>query len=70
MYFDSLQAVIYMDGHGAFVWASYLITILVIALILLAPARRQARFFSQMRGELRRAAGAPSTKGESNASSS
>lgn len=68
MYFDTFQAALYMDGHGTYVWAAYLITLLVIVFILLAPARRRARFVGRMQGELRRAAGAPSAKGESNAS--
>ena len=35
MYFDSLTAVIQMDGHGAFVWAAYAGTSVVIVLMLL-----------------------------------
>jgi len=70
MYFDSFQALLYMDGHGPYVWAAYLITLLVIVFILWAPVRRRARFVSQLQGELRRAAGAQSTEGESNASCS
>ena len=41
MYFDSLGAALAMDGHGAFVWSAYLITMLVLATILLAPRRRR-----------------------------
>ena len=70
MYFDSLQALLHMDGHGPYVWAAYFITLLVIVFILLAPSRRRARFVGQMQGELRRAGGAPSAEGESNASGS
>ncbi|RLQ23016.1 heme exporter protein CcmD [Seongchinamella sediminis] len=70
MYFDSLQALLYMDGHGPYVWAAYLITVLVILLVLLAPLRRRTRFINQARGELRRTAGALNVEGESNASSS
>ncbi|TDG13906.1 heme exporter protein CcmD [Seongchinamella unica] len=70
MYFDSLQAVLYMDGHGPYVWAAYIITVAVILLILWAPVGRKTRFIQQLQGELRRAAGAPNNKGDSNASGS
>ena len=32
MYFDTVQALLEMDGHGGFVWSAYLITLLVLAL--------------------------------------
>jgi heme exporter protein D len=64
MYFDSLDAVLHMDGHGAFVWAAYLITCLVVVLLLLTPRRRQRRFIRQLAGELRRQQGAPDTMEE------
>ncbi len=58
MYFDSLNALLYMEGHGAFVWAAYFITGAVVALLLLAPQRRQRRFLRQLSGEIRRQQGA------------
>ena len=30
MYFDSLQSLLHMDGHGVYVWAAYLVTLLVV----------------------------------------
>jgi heme exporter protein D len=54
MYFHSLQAVLYMDGHGAFVWSAYAIALLVIMAMLLAPRRRVSRLKTQLAGELRR----------------
>lgn len=59
MYFDSLAAALTMDGHGAFVWSAYAITLLVLAAILVAPWRRQRRLLRQLSGQLRREAGAP-----------
>ena len=65
MYFDSLEAVLTMDGHGAFVWTAYLITVVVIAAILIAPVRRQKKFLRQLSGELKRSRSGPnSTKEE------
>ena len=37
MYFDSLEALLAMEGHGPYVWAAYGITLLVLALVLSAP---------------------------------
>lgn len=59
MYFDSLDAVIYMDGHGAFVWSAYLIATLVVTAILVAPVRRKRKFLRQLGAELKRSEGGP-----------
>ncbi|GAB5449677.1 MAG: hypothetical protein Hals2KO_00050 [Halioglobus sp.] len=64
MYFDSLQAALYMDGHGVFVWAAYAITFAVIGLLLLAPERRRRRLLRELEGEARRASGAPQSPAE------
>ena len=54
MYFDSFQALLEMDGHGAFVWAAYGITLLVLSIMLLAPRRRSREQLRRLAGELRR----------------
>ncbi len=54
MYFDSVAAVLAMDGHGPYVWAAYGITLLVLAQLLLWPARRLKRLRRELRGEVRR----------------
>ncbi len=64
MYFDSLQAVLEMDGHGAFVWAAYAITLVVLLLMLYTPRRRSRQQLRQLAGELRRQGGAPGTTEE------
>jgi heme exporter protein D len=56
MYFDSLEALLAMEGHGPYVWAAYGITLLVLALVLSAPGRRRRRLLREVRGELRREA--------------
>jgi heme exporter protein D len=57
MYFHNLHALLTMDGHGAYVWTAYAITVLVIAATLCAPLWRRRRFLLQLRAELRRAGG-------------
>ena len=64
MYFDSLNALLTMDGHGAFVWTAYLITIAMMAAILIAPVRRRKRFLRQLLGELKRSGGGPNSTEE------
>jgi heme exporter protein D len=66
MYFDSLDAALTMDGHGGFVWAAYGICLLVLALILLAPRRRQKKILLQLAGEQKRQQGSPTRIGEEN----
>ena len=53
-----------MDGHGGFVWTAYLITMVVIAGILIAPVRRKKRFLQQLAGELKRAQAQPGNSQE------
>jgi heme exporter protein D len=66
MYFDSLDAALTMDGHGGFVWAAYGICLLVLALILLAPRRRQKKILLQLAGEQKRQQASPTGIGEEN----
>ncbi len=65
MYFDSVQAIVHMDGHGAFVWSAYAITATVLALILLAPRRRAHGALRRIAGELRRAEADKTMRGQS-----
>ena len=58
MYFDSLQSLLTMGGHGVYVWTAYLVTAAVIAATLLAPRYRRKRFLQQLAAELKRAKGA------------
>ena len=65
MYFDSLQAVMQMDGHGLYVWAAYGVTTVVLLSMLLLPRRRARQQLQQLAGELKRQQGAPTAKEES-----
>lgn len=64
MYFDSLQALVSMDGHGFYVWTAYAVTLLVVAAVLMAPLQRKKRILRQLSGELKRAQGSPDRSGE------
>lgn len=43
-----------MDGHGPFVWASYVITAIVLIALIVSPLIRKRRFLIQLRMQLRR----------------
>ena len=55
MYFESIAAAMEMDGHGAYVWSAYLISIVVLTYLIWSPFRRRRSLEVQVRGELRRA---------------
>lgn len=54
MYFESLTAALTMDGHGAFVWSAYLITLLIVGLMLYLPRHREKQILRRLEGQLRR----------------
>jgi heme exporter protein D len=64
MYFQSFEALLHMEGHGAFVWSAYLISAAVIATILVSPGRRRRRLLRQLAGEVRRQQAVGSRGGE------
>jgi heme exporter protein D len=39
MHFESVQALIDMEGHGSYVWAAYAIAIVVILSLVIQPLR-------------------------------
>ena len=54
MYFDSLQALLVMNGHGAFVWSAVLISVLLMASQVIIPMLRTRRFYAQQLQQMRR----------------
>lgn len=64
MYFDSLSAILHMDGHGTYVWSAYAITSIVLITMLLLPGRRSRQQLRQLEGELKRQQGTPTAKEE------
>lgn len=59
MYFESLQAVLAMDGHGGFVWSAYAVTTVVLVAMVAAPLKRRKRLLREIGGALRREQGQP-----------
>ncbi len=56
MKFDSLPAFFAMDGHGAYVWLAYGITLLAIVLSLWLPALTRRAFVQSEKRLAQRAA--------------
>lgn len=54
MYFESVNALIAMEGHGPYVWSAYGITLVVLVGLVLAPLRRRRQFLVNLRMRLRR----------------
>jgi heme exporter protein D len=54
MYFESFSQAISMDGHGAYVWSAFAITVLMFSVIALHPVLRKKRLLREIAGEARR----------------
>ncbi len=54
MVFDSIAALIAMEGHGAYVWSCYGVSALVLAWLVVEPGRRRRASERRIRLRLRR----------------
>lgn len=53
MQFGSLQALITMDGHGAYVWSSYAAFVLVVMALVMITVFQRRRIIAQHRRLMR-----------------
>ena len=51
--FGSLVDFFLMDGHGVYVWASYVITLLSLLFLVVSPSIQQRRFIIQQKRQQR-----------------
>jgi heme exporter protein D len=51
--FDSFMAFLLMDGHGAYVWASYIITFFALLLLVVLPSLRKKGLVTAMKRQQR-----------------
>lgn len=49
MYFDSISDLIYMAGHGVFVWSSYGITLLAVLALIIYPLRKKQKLLKAIK---------------------
>lgn len=54
MYFESISDALTMAGHGPYVWASYGITLAVLAALVINPIQRQRSARRTIAAEVRR----------------
>lgn len=57
MYFESLAELWAMGGHGPYVWSAYLIGVVTLAGMLVAPLQRRRRFLREQAQVARRQQG-------------
>lgn len=55
MYFENVEALLTMDGHGIYVWVAYGITLLTVVSLIAVPLARKRCRLQELRGFLRRA---------------
>lgn len=57
--FADLADFIAMNGHGSYVWAAYLITLVALVALVWLPIQQQRAFFQRQRRQQQRAAQHP-----------
>lgn len=53
--FSDLQSLLWMDGHGSFVWTCYIVTWLALIFLVVQPLWQKKAFIKQQRALSRRA---------------
>ena len=54
MYFENVAALINMDGHGVYVWASVAVTLAVMLWLVIAPLISQGRLLKEVSRDIQR----------------
>ncbi|MGB0459254.1 MAG: heme exporter protein CcmD [Porticoccaceae bacterium] len=48
MYFDSLQQLVFMDGHGIYVWSAFIISLTVMLGLVVKPLCQKKQEFKNI----------------------
>jgi heme exporter protein D len=48
MYFDSLQQLVFMDGHGIYVWSAFIISLTVMVGLVVKPLCQNKQEFKNI----------------------
>ena len=48
MYFDSLQQLVFMDGHGIYVWSAFIISLTVMVGLVVKPLCQKKQEFKNI----------------------
>lgn len=54
MYFESFDALLSMNGHGVYVWVTYLLAVIVLSVLFIQPLLRRRQLLEQLRDQSRR----------------
>ncbi|MCL6271656.1 heme exporter protein CcmD [Sansalvadorimonas sp. 2012CJ34-2] len=54
MYFEDLNSLISMGGHGPYVWGAYLLGFIVLGWNLVSPILHRKKTIAELRRQLRR----------------
>lgn len=57
--FANFADFIAMNGHGSYVWAAYLITLVALVILVWLPIQQQRAFFQRQRRQQQRAGQQP-----------
>ena len=61
MIFENVDQLLHMNGHGAYVWASYGAAVIVLGWLVTAPLLRNRKLLADIARQARRDAAAPNT---------
>jgi heme exporter protein D len=64
MYFDSLQQLIWMNGHGVFVWSSFAISAVVMIGLIVIPLKQKQAAMKNIKLQIRLQASKQAAKQE------
>lgn len=53
MYFDSLQQLVFMDGHGIYVWSAFIISLTVMVGLVVKPLCQNKQEFKNIQLHIR-----------------
>jgi len=72
MYFESFQQLVFMGGHGVYVWSSVYISLVVLGGLILKPLCQKKQMFKniQVQIDLQKANDKALNRGQDNASHS
>lgn len=49
MYFDSFSDLLYMAGHGVYVWPSFAITLISLLVLIIYPLRKKRKLLNAIK---------------------
>jgi heme exporter protein D len=54
MYFDNIEALLYMNGHGVYVWSSVAVTVAAMLWLVITPLFKRRALLNEVRRDIQR----------------